>query len=99
MNKFKLMIAGKERLVITFWIWGVIGIPVFLLLVGVVAWLFGALPVLFVFILVIGYWIPVAMGVWQSSDTYQGPQIWAILAKVAVALSALNWIYQVSLAF
>ncbi len=98
MDKFKSMMAGKERLVITYWIWGVIGTFVVSLILGVVAGLFG-LPLMLVYILVLGYWVPVAMGIWRSSSAYKGNQVWAILAKVAVVLAALNWVYTISLEF
>ena len=98
MNKFKSMMAGKERLVITYWIWGVLGTIVVSSVLGVPAGLFG-LPVTLVYILVLGYWVPVAMGIWRSSSAYKGNQIWAILAKVAIGLGVLNWLYTFSSEF
>lgn len=98
MDKFKAMMAGNEQLIITYWVWGVIGTTVVSFLLGTLAGLFG-LPLILVYILVLAYWVPVAMGIWRSSSAYQGNQAWAILAKVAVVLGALSWVYQLSLAF
>lgn len=95
MDKFKEMMAGKERLVITYWLWGVVGTMVVSFVLGFIAGLLG-LPMVLVMVLVLAYWAPVAMGIWKSSDAYKGNQIWAILAKVAVVLGALSWIWQVT---
>ena len=98
MEKFKLMMAGKERLVITYWIWGVIGTAGVSFALGLLAGLFG-LPLILAYLLILGYWVPVALGIWRSSSAYQGNQVWAILAKVAVVLGALSWVYQLSMVF
>ena len=98
MDKFKSMMAGKERLVITYWLWGVVGTLGVSLVLGVLAGLLG-MPIMLVYILVLGYWVPVAMGIWRSSSAYKGNQIWAILAKVAIVLGVLNWLYTFSLEF
>lgn len=93
MDKFKSMMAGKERLVITYWIWGVIGTTVVSFALGFLSGLLG-FPLIVALVLTLAYWIPVAMGVWRSSNVYKGNQLWAILAKVAIGLGAISWIYQ-----
>lgn len=35
------------------------------------------------------YEIPVIMGTWRASNKYQGPKIWAVLAKIAVVLGVI----------
>ena len=35
------------------------------------------------------YWIPVAIGTWRAANKYQGPKIWAILAKIAIVIGAI----------
>lgn len=96
MDKFKAMMNGQERLVITYWVWGVIGTFVISFVLGFLAGMFG-FSLLIVYGLTLVYWIPVALGIWRSSDAYQGNKIWAILAKVAIVLGALSWVYQFSL--
>ena len=95
MDKFKDMMAGNERLVITYWVWGVIG-------TFIVSWglmllfaTFGLSPMLAPLV-TLGYWAPVAMGIWKSSDNYKGNSLWAILAKVAVVLGLLSQLYMLS---
>jgi len=95
MDKFKAMMAGKERLVITYWIWGVVGTLVVSLVLGFIGGLL-ELPLIVGMVLTLVYWIPVAMGIWRSSNAYQGNQIWAILAKVAIGLGILSWLWQAS---
>jgi hypothetical protein len=35
------------------------------------------------------YSIPLIMGIWRASNTYQGSKVWVILAKVAVVLGVI----------
>ena len=98
MEPFKAMMEGKERLVITYWLWGVMFTTGVSFLVGILGVVLG-LPFIVLYLLVLAYWIPVAMGIWRSSSAYQGNQIWAILAKVAVVLGGLVWVYRFSMEF
>ncbi|MCH7806716.1 MAG: hypothetical protein IH995_06180 [Proteobacteria bacterium] len=95
MDKFKSMVAGKERLIFTFWIWGIIGLLVLLLLIGLLNVAFGyqiGWPMILLSFLVLGYWVIVSIGIWRSSSAYKGNQVWAILAKTTVVLAALGFI-------
>jgi len=69
MDKFKAMMAGKERLVITYWVWGVVGTLVVSLVLGFIGGLL-ELPLIVGMVLTLVYWIPVAMGIWRSSNAY-----------------------------
>ncbi|MHA1543668.1 MAG: hypothetical protein ACTSU8_00855, partial [Alphaproteobacteria bacterium] len=92
MDKFKSMMAGNERLVITYWIWGVIGTTVVSFALGFIGGLLG-LPLMAAPLLTLVYWVPVAIGIWKSSDNYKGNSLWAILAKVAVVLGLISQLY------
>lgn len=98
MDKFKSMMAGNERLVITYWVWGVIGTFVVSFVLGFIGGLLG-LPLVVAPLLTLVYWIPVAIGIWKSSDNYKGNSLWAILAKVAVVLGVISQLYMLSLIF
>lgn len=98
MDKFKSVIAGKERLVVTYWLWGVVGTIAVSFVAGLLVGLLG-LPVVIGILITLAYWIPVAFGIWRSSDNYKGNPVWAILAKVAVVLGALSVVYQIFTSF
>ena len=95
MNAFKSMMAGNERLVITYWVWGVIGTFVVSFALGFIFALLG-LPLIVAQLVTLGYWAPVAMGIWKSSDNYKGNSLWAILAKVAVVLGLISQLYMLA---
>lgn len=89
MDMLKKVWEGNERLVLTFWLWGVVGgfivrFVVFLLL--------GSMPVL-AGIIVLPYQVFIWVGVWRSSDNYKGANIWALLAKILVVLGVLGTVY------
>ncbi len=96
MDKFKNMMAGNERLVITYWVWGVIGTLVISYGLGFLFLTLGLSPFIAP-VITLAYWIPVAIGIWKSSDNYKGNKVWAILAKVAVVLGAISQLYMLSL--
>lgn len=98
MNAFKSMMAGNERLVITYWVWGVIGTMVVSYGLGFLFVMLG-LPLIVAPLLTLVYWGPVAMGIWKSSDNYKGNSLWAILAKVAVVLGLISQLYMLSMIF
>ena len=95
MDKFKDMMAGKERLVITYWLWGVIGTMIVSWGLGLLFGTFG-LPPMLAPVVTLGYWAPVAMGIWKSSDAYKGPSHWALLAKIAVVLGLIGQLYMLA---
>jgi len=40
-------------------------------------------------IAVVVYQVFVLVGIWNAANKYQGPTIWAVLAKIAVVLGAI----------
>ena len=93
MDKFKDMMAGKEKLVITFWGWGFVGGLIFNFGLAFLAGTLG-LSLLIAYALTLVYYIPVSMGIWHSSDNYKGNSLWALLAKVLVALGLVGMAFQ-----
>ena len=87
---FSKLAGGEFGLAKTYWLYGV--------LVGVVAnvstsfitSIFGLVVTMIVYT---AYEIPVLMGIWRASDKYQGPNAWAVLAKIAVILGAIMLAY------
>jgi hypothetical protein len=86
--------AGRLPLRAAFWIWGVaVGGAVNLAATaGSMSVLAAGLPApaaLAMHLLPLPYNIAIAVGVWRSAGQYEGPQLWADLARVgAVALAA-----------
>ena len=83
---FSKLANGDFGLAKTYWLYGV--------LVGVIANVLSnvitSISGLVIFMVVYtAYEIPVVMGVWRASSKYQGPRVWAILAKIAVVLGAI----------
>jgi len=102
MGTHKSMMAGKEPLFITFWLWGVAGmivvlmIPLAILILLYLA-LFGEptlLFSLFINLLWLAYGLTVAVGIWRSANAYQGPRIFLNAAKLVVVIGLLFWIQQ-----
>ncbi len=98
MDKFKSMMAGNERLVITYWVWGVIGTFVISFALTFLFTMLG-LPPMIAPLVTLVYWVPVALGIWKSSDNYKGNSLWAILAKIAVVLGLISQLYMLSTLF
>ena len=98
MNAFKSMMAGNERLVITYWVWGFLGTMIVSFGLGFLFTMFG-LPAMLAPLVTLLYWAPVAMGIWKSSDNYKGNSLWAILAKIAVVLGLISQLYMLSTVF
>lgn len=99
---YKSMIAGGEPLVRTFWLWGVLGmiivlmLPLLILILLYMA-LFGMptfIFALFINLLWLAYGITVAVGVWRSAGAYQGSRIFPNAAKLFVAVGLLFWFQQ-----
>jgi len=88
-NYFQKFWDGDLSLPQSYWVVGVlISIPLGILL-GVFTALIGASTnTIFVFLL--PWYIFIIVGIWRSSDKYKGPKIWAILAKIAMVLSAIR---------
>lgn len=87
----KKLISGEYGLAKTYWLFGVvIGFlaSVLLQILGAVGAPGGLLGI-FGFV-AISYNCAVLKGIWKAADQYRGPQLWAVLGKVAVVLGALQ---------
>lgn len=87
---FGKLANGDFGLAKTYWLYGVLAGGV---LVGVVGNIFSnvvtSIGGLVIFMLAsTAYEIPVFLGTWRAANKYQGPKIWAVLAKIAVVLGA-----------
>lgn len=88
---FQKLVAGEYGLAKTYWLFGVgVGFlaSVLLQILGA-AGAPGGLSGIFGFV-AISYNCAVLKGVWEAANQYRGPQVWAILGKVAVVLGALQ---------
>ncbi|MDX1653601.1 MAG: hypothetical protein R3310_00170 [Candidatus Competibacteraceae bacterium] len=76
---------GDLPLPVVYWLWGVGG-NMSLLALLVVLWAGGASPWLLwpVYLISLGWFVPIFFGIWRSAGTYGGPRIWAVLARAGV---------------
>jgi hypothetical protein len=78
---FKKFIDGDFSLALSFWVFGLIG----LLLLGLIVTLI--LPkMIFVRLITYPYLIYASIGIWKSSNKYNGKKIFSILAKIMVVI-------------
>lgn len=78
---------GELGLAKTFWLYGVLGSVVWQIMF--ISTLIFVVPAFIVGPLWIYYIVINLIGVWNAANTYQGPGVWPILAKIAVALNIL----------
>ena len=82
---FKKFIDGDLSLALSFWVIGLIG----LLLLGLIVTLI--LPkMIFVRLITYPYLIYASIGIWKSSEKYNGKKIFSILAKIMVVIWNIN---------
>lgn len=81
------MRSGELGLAKTFWLYGVLGSVVWQIMF--VSTMLFVVPAFIIGPLWIYYIVINLIGVWNAAKTYQGPGIWSILAKIAVALNIL----------
>lgn len=74
---------GDAGLARTYWLFGVIGSFVWGLLLGGVKP--GSILAIVAVVLFLVYIVMVNVGTWRAASRYDGPKVWAILAKMAVA--------------
>ena len=84
--------AGSYSLPLTYWGWAVGGTLVWRLILALMnatisptaalAWFVAVLTLL----AFVAYLVTTAVAVWRSAGHYQGPRVWAMLARVAVAV-------------
>ena len=83
------LISGDYSLPKAYWLFGVLG-DVFFNILVTIALASGATAVHFlVMIASVIYALIVSVGIWRSSDKYQGLKVWAILAKISVVIRIL----------
>ena len=75
--------TGRAGLARTYWLYGVvvsfgIGFALTFVTPGSVSAKLMLLPLL-------AYFIILSVGIWRSASLYEGPKVWAVLAKMAVA--------------
>ena len=85
MNTISDLWYGRSGLARTYWLWGVLsgipwGIALSLVKPG------SNLAILVVFAVFV-YYVIVHVGVWRAASEYEGAKAWAILAKIAVAIT------------
>ena len=83
---FHKLANGDFGLAKTYWLYGVlVGV-----LANIISNIITSTPGLVIFMVVYAaYEIPVLMGIWRASDKYQGPSVWAVMAKIAVILGVI----------
>lgn len=85
MNAISDLWNGRFGLAKTYWLWGVLsGIPWGLVLSLVTP---GSTLAILGLLALVAYYVIVNVGIWRAASQYQGIKAWAILAKVAVAIT------------
>ena len=85
MNTISDLWNGRSGLAKTYWLWGVLsGIPWGIALSLVTPGSNFAIILLLTFFV---YYIIVHVGIWRAASEYEGAKAWAILAKIAVAIT------------
>ena len=85
MNAISDLWIGRFGLAKTYWVWGVLsGIPWGIALTLVTP---GSNLAILVVLAFFAYYVIVHVGIWRSASEYEGAKAWAILAKIAVAIT------------
>ncbi|MCP4669168.1 MAG: hypothetical protein GY849_22765 [Deltaproteobacteria bacterium] len=85
------LVNGDYGLAKTCWLYGAwVGFLMNIVFKGFAAHA-GVLAILF--LVYTPYKILVIMGTWRAANKYEGPKIWAILAKIAVVLSIITLVF------
>ena len=85
MNTISNLWNGRFGLAKTYWLWGVLsGIPWGIALSLVKP---GSNLAILVVLAVFVYYVIVHFGIWRAASEYEGAKAWAILAKIAVAIT------------
>lgn len=85
MNNISDLWNGRVGLAKSYWLWGVLsGIPW-----GVALSLLtpGSNLAILVVLAFFAYYVIVHVGIWRAASEYEGAKTWAILAKIAVAIT------------
>lgn len=85
MNTISDLWNGRSGLARTYWLWGILsGIPWGIALSLVTP---GSNFAIFVLLAFLVYCVIVHVGIWRAASEYEGAKAWAILAKIAVAIT------------
>ena len=85
MNVISNLWNGRAGLAKTYWLWGIVsGIPWGLALSLITP---GSNLAILTALAFVTYYVVVHVGVWRAASQYQGAKTWALLAKVAVAIT------------
>lgn len=85
MNAIFNLWNGRSGLAKSYWLWGVLaGIPWGIALSLITPGSNPAIPAVLAFV---AYYVIVHVGIWRAASQYQGIKAWAILAKIAVAIT------------
>ena len=85
MNTLSDLWSGRSGLARTYWLWGVLsGIPWGIALSLVTP---GSTPAILAILALVVYYVIVHVGIWRAASEYEGARVWAILAKIAVAIT------------
>ncbi len=97
---FSDLTSGNYSLPMTYWVYGVLGGFVWAVaissIVGALSSQVGAeslrsiLQVLY--LMMLGYFAAVYIGIWKSADKYEGNKIWSVLAKFIVIVTSIPMI-------
>ena len=110
MAYIKSIWRGDGRLVITYWVWGVVGgnlvsIPDFILDESGVfhpsyeLTFVGGLALVLYGLFQISYYVFISVAIWRSAVKYQGSGVWSALARVIVVGVVLMFVVQLIRAF
>ena len=75
--------TGRAGLARTYWLYGIVASFAWGIALSAVTP--GSLAAKFVVGLLLCYYVIVNVGIWRSASQYDGPKVWAVLAKIAVA--------------
>ena len=85
MNAISDLWNGRPGLAKTYWLWGVLsGIPWGIALSLVKP---GSNLAILVVLAFFAYYVIIHVGIWRAASEYEGAKTWAILAKIAVAIT------------
>lgn len=75
--------TGRAGLARTYWLYGIVASFAWGIALSAVTP--GSIPAMLAVTLFLVYSVIVNVGIWRSASLYDGPKVWAILAKIAVA--------------
>lgn len=75
--------TGRAGLARTYWLYGIVASFAWGIALSAVTP--GSIPAMLAVTLFLVYSVIVNVGIWRSASLYDGPKMWAILAKIAVA--------------